>query len=127
VDKRQIHRLSPETLTAVRQYLTIDYPIIRNPSPVLLAGSTKNGTLKGSLSIRAIFSRVRLLGLQIGVSDLSPHDCRHTWATSASRAHTPLESLMEAGGWSSYAMPLHYIQSNTIANEGVHLDNPENL
>jgi hypothetical protein len=29
---------------------------------------------------------------------------------------------MDAGGWSSYAMPLRYIQSNEIANEGVLLD-----
>ena len=119
VDKRQIHRLSPETLAAAQRYFNLDYSTIRNPSPALLAGSTKSGALKGSLSIRAIFSRVRLLGLQIGLADLSPHDCRHTWATLASRAHTPLERLMDAGGWASYAMPLRYIQSNEIANEGV--------
>lgn len=53
--------------------------------------------------------------------DLSPHDCRHTWATLASRAHTPLERLMDAGGWASYAMPLRYIQTNDIANDGVTL------
>jgi integrase len=125
VDKRQIHRLSPETLAAAQRYFQLDYSAIRNPSPALLAGSTKSGALKGSLSIRAIFSRVRLLGMQIGLADLSPHDCRHTWATLASRAHTPLERLMDAGGWASYAMPLRYIQSNEIANEGVMLDSNE--
>jgi integrase len=98
---------------------------MRNISASLLAGSTKNGELKGSLSIRAIFNRVRLLGRQIGLSDLSPHDCRHTWATLASRAHTPLERLMDAGGWASYAMPLRYIQSNEIANDGVKLSDKD--
>lgn len=122
VDKRQIHRLTPETLAAARSYLLLDYSTIRNSSPALLAGSTKSGALKGSLSIRAIFNRVRMLGLQIGVPNLSPHDCRHTWATLASQAHTPLERLMDAGGWASYAMPLRYIQSNKIANEGVKLE-----
>lgn len=122
VDRRQIHRLSADTQEAAYRYITLDRVSIRNPSPTLLAGSTKNGSLRGSLSIRAIFNRVRLLGRQIGLADLSPHDCRHTWATLASRAHTPLERLMDAGGWSSYAMPLRYIESNEIANEGVLLD-----
>ena len=125
VDKRQMHRLSPKTMAAAQRYLTLDYTAIRNSSPTLMAGSTKNGTLIGSLSIRAIFNRVRLLGLQIGIMDLSPHDCRHTWATLASRAHTPLENLMDAGGWSSYAMPLRYIQASEIANEGVFLESGE--
>lgn len=125
VDKRQIHRLSIETIVAARRYFMLDYSTIRNPTPALLAGSTKSGSLNGSLSIRAIFSRVRLLGQQIGLADLSPHDCRHTWATQASRAHTPLERLMDAGGWASYAMPLRYIQSNEIANEGVFLNPTE--
>lgn len=122
VDRRQIHRLSSDTLLAAERYLSLDKMSIRNPSPALLAGSTKNGLLQGSLSIRAIFNRVRFLGRQIGLPDLSPHDCRHTWATLASRAHTPLERLMDAGGWASYAMPLRYIESNEIANEGVSLD-----
>jgi integrase len=125
VDKKQIHRLSPETLDAARRYLNQDILPMRNILPTLLAGSTRNGLLRGSLSIRAIFNRVRLLGRQLGLSDLSPHDCRHSWATLASRAHTPLERLMDAGGWSSYAMPLRYIQTNEIANEGVNLE-PEN-
>jgi integrase len=121
VDKHQIHRLSPDTREAAEGYVFADLSAMRNISASLLAGSTKNGELKGSLSIRAIFNRVRLLGRQIGLAELSPHDCRHTWATLASRAHTPLERLMDAGGWASYAMPLRYIQSNEIANDGVKL------
>jgi integrase len=124
VDKHQVHRLSVDTLQAAERYIILDITPMRNISPTLLAGSTKNGSLKGTLSIRAIFNRIRLLGRQIGLAELSPHDCRHTWATLASRAHTPLERLMDAGGWSSYAMPLRYIQSNAIANEGVRLENP---
>ena len=121
VDRHQIHRLSPDALRAAEMYAAADINTTRNPSGSLLAGSSKNGSLTGSMSVRAIFNRVRLLGRQIGVAELSPHDCRHTWATQASRAHTPLERLMDAGGWASYAMPLRYIQSNDIANEGVRL------
>lgn len=121
VDRHQVHRLSPDTRRAAEMYAAADMHTTRNPSGSLLAGSSKNGSLTGSLSIRAIFNRVRLLGRQIGAAELSPHDCRHTWATQASRAHTPLERLMDAGGWASYAMPLRYIQSNDIANEGVRL------
>lgn len=122
VDKRQIHRLSPEALITARKYMQMDFAAMRKKPPTLLAGSNRSGVLSGSLSIRAIFNRVRLLGRQIGLSNLSPHDCRHTWATLASRAHTPLDRLMDAGGWSSYAMPLRYIDSNEIANEGVKLN-----
>jgi integrase len=125
VDKHQIHRLSKETFEAAQRYLSMDSVAIRTSYPALLTGSTKNGELHGKLSIRAIFNRVRLLGKQNGLDDLSPHDCRHTWATLASRAHTPLERLMDAGGWSSYTMPLRYIQSNEIANEGVLLNMDE--
>lgn len=125
VDKHQIHRLSADSIQAARWYVTKGLITMRNLPPALLAGSTKNGSLYGSLSIRAIFNRVRLLGRQIGLMNLSPHDCRHTWATLASRAHTPLERLMDAGGWASYAMPLRYIQSNEIANEGVRLNENE--
>jgi len=121
VDKHQIHRLSPDTRRAAELYASSDFSTMRSAPVFLLTGSTKNGSLKGALSIRAIFNRVRLLGRQIGLAELSPHDCRHTWATLASRAHTPLERLMDAGGWASYAMPLRYIQSNDIANEGVRL------
>jgi integrase len=125
VDKKQIHRLSSQTIEVALRYFNLDISAMRNTPPALLAGSTKSGALKGSLSIRAIFNRVRMLGRQIGLMDLSPHDCRHSWATLASRAQTPLERLMDAGGWASYAMPLRYIQSNEIANEGVRLDDSE--
>jgi len=62
--------------------------------------------------------RVASLGESIGIDTLSPHDCRHYWATKASRNRTPLDRLQDAGGWSSPAMPLRYIQSAAIANEG---------
>ncbi len=69
----------------------------------------------------AINKRVGFLGEQIGVHGLSPHDCRHYWATSATRGGTDLKSLQDAGGWKSPAMPLRYVESQAIANKGVRL------
>ena len=73
------------------------------------------------MSKSAINQRVRVLGETIGVKDLSPHDCRHFWASSAASAGTDLESLKQAGGWASLEMALRYIKEREIANEGVKL------
>ncbi|MBC8492724.1 MAG: site-specific integrase, partial [Chloroflexi bacterium] len=51
----------------------------------------------------------------------SAHDCRHYWATQAARSGTPIDRLQDAGGWSSPAMPLRYVEAAKIANEGVRL------
>lgn len=69
----------------------------------------------------AIYQRVRFLGDQIGIEHLSPHDCRHFWATSASEAGTDLENLKQARGWASLEMPSRYIKRRYIANEYVKL------
>jgi integrase len=47
------------------------------------------------------------------------HDLRHTWATCAARNATPLDRLQDAGGWSSTAMRLRYVEATKVANEGV--------
>jgi len=49
------------------------------------------------------------------------HDCRHSWATRASRNGTSPFALQEAGGWNSLTMPRRYIDESEIANEGVKL------
>jgi integrase len=36
------------------------------------------------------------------------HDLRHTWASSHVQSNTPLQQLMELGGWASYEMVLRY-------------------
>ncbi len=80
------------------------------------------GELQGGMVARSITIRVGFLGNQIGVEGLSAHDCRHYWATQAARSGTPVDRLMDAGGWSSPAMPLRYIEAAKIANEGVRLE-----
>lgn len=126
VDGELRHKMHLETHLAITAYFKHDYPKYDahanrlQPGPLLL-GSRKGGRLTGTMSKSAINQRVRALGEQIGVEDLSPHDCRHFWATSASEAGTDLESLQQAGGWASLEMPSRYIKRQHIANEQVKL------
>jgi integrase len=106
VDMTQTHRLTADTLTAAEMYL-IHQSDVSEP----LFGVD-----------RTIRTRVKLLGEQVGLLFLSPHDCRHAWATAATRAGTSVKALQDAGGWASPAMPLRYAESAEIANDGVRLD-----
>ena len=47
------------------------------------------------------------------ITDLTPHDCRHTWATWHYAANRDLRALMELGGWKSEAMVMRYTHVNT--------------
>ena len=102
VDLVQTHRLSDDTLAA---------------ASAALGGLQADARLFGV--DRTIRRRVGQLGAAVGLQKLSPHDCRHAWATWATRAGTPTKALQDAGGWSSPAMPLRYAESQAIANEGV--------
>jgi integrase len=48
-----------------------------------------------------------------GVSDFTPHDCRHTWATWHYRTNRDVQALMALGGWKSPAMVFRYTHVNT--------------
>lgn len=112
VDIVQTHRLTADTMIAAMNY----FPTIAKGGPLFYGQGGK------PLSDRAINDRVGALGKSIGVERLSPHDCRHYWATIASRKKTPIKALQTAGGWKSPAMPLHYAEASEIANEGVILE-----
>lgn len=126
VHKRQTHKMTCASRRALAAYLENDQPML---SGALLLATRKGGhrgegggKLAGvGMTERAITERVRYLGALIGLEGLSAHDCRHYWATDAARNKTPLDRLKDAGGWSSYAMPLRYIEAAKIANEGVNL------
>jgi integrase len=47
-----------------------------------------------------------------GITDFSPHDCRHTWATWHYAANRDLVALMKLGGWKSERMVLRYAHVN---------------
>ena len=118
VDKQQTHRLTADTLRALRAYLNVRPAAAGD---LLLVGSRKGGQLTSSpMSDRAITKRVNYLGQQLlGIDTLSAHDCRHYWATAAAREGTDPFRLQEAGGWNSLTMPRHYVEDAKIANEGV--------
>lgn len=118
VDKMQSHNLTRDTLVAASRYLEIR----TGEHTQLVMGSTKDGSLIGGMKVRAITARVNTLGKGVDIENLSAHDGRHTWATRAAKAGTHIKALQDAGGWNSIAMPMRYIESQTIANEGVKLD-----
>ena len=125
VHKTQTHRMTKATLAAAKAFL---FGAEAPRSGPIFTESNNNGTLdknkRGDVAIseRGLNKRVVALGKAVGIENLSPHDCRHYWATSAARRKTPLDRLKQAGGWNSVAMPLHYIAEAEIANEGLDPD-----
>jgi integrase len=112
----QTHQLSADTLRVLHAW--VEYGEMPGAGS-LLRGSRKGGALTDTgMSERAVSLRVRELGEQIGTKGLSPHDCRHYWATYWADKVDVLR-LQEAGGWSSLAMPRRYVEESEIANEGV--------
>jgi integrase len=114
----QTHRVTLDTLRAILAYME---HAASAPGPLLI-GSQKGGRMGGHMSARAITERVRVLGARAGIQGLSAHDLRHYWATVAARNGTDVKSLQDAGGWTSPAMPMRYIESAKIANQEVKLD-----
>lgn len=117
VDLVQTHDLTPDTLRAAQVYL----PDVEDETALFPGYPNAEGRMQ-ALTQRAVHARVRVLGQQIGIQDLSPHDCRHYWATQAMRSGTSVDRLQEAGGWKSPAMPLRYATKARKANEGVKLE-----
>jgi len=107
VDEPQTDRMTDDTLVAARAYLA--------------TLPAKQESLF-DLALISIQERVRTLGELAGIQGLSPHDCRHSWATRAASHGTPLDRLRQAGGWSNIQTPLRYIRDSAIANEGVILE-----
>lgn len=47
------------------------------------------------------------------MTDFTPHDCRHTWATWHYAENRDIPALMELGGWKSVEMVMRYAHVNT--------------
>jgi hypothetical protein len=63
-----------------------------------------------------------LLSYRVAVgSDTLDHDCRHHWATSATKGGTDIAALQDAGGWANPVMPMRYVEALAVANERVTL------
>lgn len=118
VNLSQAHRLTPDTLRAARRYLRLER-VGAAAEAALLIGGSREGPLEGGFGVRAMQLRVRQLGQLVGVATLSPHDCRHRWATRAAQAGTPITALRDAGGWANFDTPSRYVERARVANEGV--------
>lgn len=121
VGRTQTHSLTPDTADALRAYVDHGDAPAFDAAPIL-RGSRKGGQLDAAgMSARAITERVRVLGAAVGVTGLSAHDCRHSWASRAVRGGTDAFALRDAGGWNSLAMPSRYVEDAKIANSAVKL------
>lgn len=119
VDKVQTHKLSRDAKRALKAYFDAgDAPAVGR---LLRASYGANRLGAAGISERNLSERVRTLGAAVGIPGLSAHDLRHSWATQAARHGTPIDALMQGGGWNSPAMPLRYIQAAEIANGEVRL------
>jgi integrase len=120
VNVTQTHTMTPDTRNAARAYL------MHAPAEGILWRKSSKGTNRLGPQVssapgtaeKMINRRVELLGRHAGIEGLSPHDCRHYWATFEARNGTPMDRLKDAGGWASIAMPARYIHAAAIANEG---------
>lgn len=128
VNKRQTHDMHEQTLWAMQRYLQG----LQTETPRMLFEGVdrkawtdthhvyhKAHHKEDGLSVRAINERIGALGRVVSIENLSPHDLRHWWTTDLFKKKTPLDVVMQAGGWSSYKMPLAYRTDSTVANEGV--------
>ena len=118
IDITQTHQLTDDTYRAAVAYLTKDAP----QAGILWRRARKmkdelGKQLREAGATRSILEWVKEIGLKEGL-DLSPHDNRHYGATYEARHGTPVDRLMDWGGWASPAMPMRYINKEKIANSG---------
>jgi integrase len=109
-DEMQTHRLKKHTLLAASRYLAE-------------AGATSGPLFVGYQGHRitryGLYDRVRVLGQQVGLPKLSPHDLRHYWTYDALGNATPVDRVQSGGNWKSPTMVLKYARHSGIANGGV--------
>jgi len=99
-DRTDIQKLHTHTRVAAEAYLS---KIGRERGPLFTGYN-----IEKPLSTRAINKRVGVLGGEIGIERLSPHDLRHHWAFDALFNQTPLNVVQADGGWETEYMPLRY-------------------
>ncbi len=133
VKKTQRHEMHKATLKAMSRYLGLSessdgllFEGVDHKAWIDSTGKAHKAHKTGDgLSTRSINARIAVLGKLVGIgvdegtSPLSPHDLRHHWTFDAFRHKTPIDVVMQAGGWNSYKMPLHYRGESAIANEGI--------
>ncbi|HZT99657.1 MAG TPA: tyrosine-type recombinase/integrase [Ktedonobacteraceae bacterium] len=99
-DRTDTQKLHKHTRLAAEVYLS---EVRRQQGPLFTGYDPEK-----PLSTRAINKRVAVLGGELGIGHLSPHDLRHHWAFDALLNHTPLNIVQVDGGWETEYMPLRY-------------------
>ncbi len=109
-DETQTHQLKKHTLLAASRYLA---ECGVSSGPLFLGYRGQRITRYG------LYDRVRVLGQQVSLPTLSPHDLRHYWTYDALGNATPVDRVQSGGNWKSPTMVLKYAKRTGIANEGV--------
>jgi len=109
-NETQTHRLKKHTLLAASRYLV---ECGATTGPLFLGYQGRRITRYG------LYDRVRVLGHQVGLPTLSPHDLRHYWTYDALGNATPVDRVQSGGNWKSPTMVLKYARRTGVANEGV--------
>jgi integrase len=119
----QTHRLKKHTRLALDVYLAGEQ---RTSGPLLLGYASKQKQNDDRRITRyGLYDRVRLLGQQVGIPNLSPHDLRHYWTIDALANGTPIDRVQAGGNWTTPFMVLRYARKLGIANEGVMITEEE--
>ena len=107
--QKDTYDLLPRTREAAEAYL----PLVAGQGPLFLGYGQQRITRQG------IAKRVKQLGQEVGIPDLSPHDLRHWWTRDALRQGNSLDMIQKYGGWNSAAMPLHYSKQFGVPHRGL--------
>jgi integrase len=109
-DRTDTQKLHKHTRLAAEVYLS---QVKRKQGPLFTGYDPEK-----PLSTRAINKRVGVLGGELGIEHLSPHDLRHHWAFDALLNHTPLNIVQVDGGWETEYMPLRYAHQTGATGGG---------
>lgn len=113
------HVLTGRALAAMTAYVEQD----AGEDDALFRGSNKTGELTTfGWAAANIARRVKRLGRDVGIDNLSPHDLRHYGATQLARQRCTLNELMAWGGWKTPAIAMSYIEAAEIDNENVSVE-----
>lgn len=116
-DRTDIQKLHKHTRVAAEAYLS---KIGRERGPPFTGYNVEK-----PLSTRAINKRIGVLGGEIGIEHLSPHDLRHHWAFDALLNQTPLNVVQADGGWETEYMPLRYARQAGATGGGAKITEEE--
>ncbi len=111
----QKHKLQKHTRLAAEHYIL---SLGVTSGPLFTSYRDEQGKVR-RITRQGLYDRVNLLGKQVGIENLSPHDLRHYWTFDALDNGTPIDRVQSGGGWASTAMVLKYAKRQGIANEGV--------